>query len=185
MYKKIQIMQSLAETQYVATNPNLKLDSDPQYELLDTQEGTGSRQHTQSIQDIINTIQQSIFNTQGTGANTLFQVIDSPQIPDRPASRTKNYLTYGGIGSRILSSSLRNLSRHRRATGSWTIYSSYDLQGLVTLPVSCSCQTDYYNLSLLTTYTMHGRPCSQMRKIAPMVILIESEKDQCLKKVSS
>ena len=84
-----------AETRYVTANPNARQEDDPEYANLDVKR-IQAEAAVQNIQDIINTIQQSI-STQGTGANNLFKVIDVPQT-GTPLPRSKNYLVGGGVG---------------------------------------------------------------------------------------
>lgn len=120
-----------AETQYIANNPQLDkiaLQSDPQYTLLHAQ--TLQAQGTvQNIQATITTIQQEI---QDSTPDALFRVIDQPAI--LPVSRTKTYLTVGGIGLGvgILAVVLIILIEMRRDRA---IYSANDLQKIAPLPV--------------------------------------------------
>ncbi len=124
-----------AETQYARAHPNLtqaQLANDPQYALLDSQR-LQAQATTQNLHNTINTIQQAI-NTQGTQAGTLFHVIDAPQVPYLPVSRTKNYLIGGGIGLvvALLACTLYLVIVVRRDRG---VYSAYDLQDFVAFPV--------------------------------------------------
>ena len=145
-----------AETQYARAHPNLsqaQLASDPQYALLDVQR-VQAQATVQNIQNIINTIQQSI-STQGTQVETLFQIIDTPQ--DLPASRTKNYLMGGGIGLAIalLACIMYLVIMVRRDRG---IYSPDDLQGLVEFPIIMQLPNlTPAAISLLATPKMHGQ----------------------------
>ena len=124
-----------AETEYVHTHPNLtpiQLSSDPQYAILDAQR-IQVQTKAQNLQNTINTIQQSI-STQGTQASTLYQIIDAPQMPYLPVSRTKNYLIGGGIGLvvALLACTLYLVIVVRRDRG---VYSASDLQDFVAYPV--------------------------------------------------
>jgi hypothetical protein len=147
-----------AETQYNLAHPGLpsdKLISDPQLAVLDAQR-VQAQATEQIIQNIINTIHQSI-NTQGLDSNTLFQVIDAPQLPDRPASRTKDYLVGGGVGLAValLACVMYLVIAVRRDRG---IYSPKELQDLVAFPVIMQLPNlTPETASLLTTNTMRGQ----------------------------
>lgn len=123
-----------AETQYVNSHPedHLKLTTDPQYQQFDTQR-IQAQAIVQNIQNVMNQIEQQI-SVQGSDVNTLFQVIDAPQVPDRPLSRTKNYLVGGGIGLGValLACIIYLVIVVRRNRG---VYSARDLQDLVAVPV--------------------------------------------------
>lgn len=125
----------VAEQRYAADHRNLtpaELAADPQYQQLDAVTKQAEA-NVQNIQNAINTIQQSM-GANGSGASTLFQIVDAPRTPILPVSRTKNYLTSGGIGVGIALLAdiiyLVILARRDRS-----IYSAYDLQDLVSLPV--------------------------------------------------
>lgn len=152
-----------SETHYAAIHPDVKLGSDPEYELLDTQR-LQALTNVQNIQNTINTIQQSIFNTQGTGTNTLFQVIDPPQQPNRPASRTKDYILGGGMGLGIalLACIVYLVIVVRRNRG---VYSDRDLQDLVSFPVVMQLPTlTPAAVSLLAKKTVPGQALLTDRK---------------------
>jgi len=87
-----------AESKYSLDHPELKgqaLQADPQYALLHAQ--TQQAQTTLgNIQSTIATINQQI-STQGTSTDTFFKVLDPPN-DIRGVSRTKTYLTAGGVG---------------------------------------------------------------------------------------
>lgn len=87
---------ALAESQYEAAHPNSRVTNDPQLANLDVTR-LQAQTTVQNIQATINTIQESI-NAQGMNVSTLFQVLDSPQVPDRAVSRMKSYLVGGGTG---------------------------------------------------------------------------------------
>jgi hypothetical protein len=144
------------ETQYARAHPNLnqaQLANDPQYALLDAQR-IQAQATLQNLQNTINTIQQSI-STQGTQVETLFQVIDTPQI--LPVSRTKNYLFGGGIGLAIalLASIIYLVILVRRDRG---IYSPDDLQSLVAFPIIMQLPNlKPATVSLLSNKKMHSQ----------------------------
>ena len=124
-----------AQERYAATHPHLsqaELASDPQYQQLDAATKQAEA-NVQNIQEQINTIQQSI-GTNSSGANTLFQVVDTPQLPQLPLDRKSKFLMGGGIGLAVALLTdiiyLIILVRRDRA-----IYSSYDLQGVIASPV--------------------------------------------------
>jgi hypothetical protein len=147
-----------AETRYVHTRPNLtpnQLTSDPQYALLDAQR-VQAQAKVQNLQNTINTIQQSI-STQGTQAGTLFQVIDAPQVPYQPASRTKDYLVGGGIGLvvALLACIMYLVIVVRRDRG---VYSAADLQDLVAFPIIMQVPNlTPPAITLLTTTKTHSQ----------------------------
>jgi hypothetical protein len=144
------------ETQYVHAHPNLnpnQLSSDPQYALLDAQR-VQAQAKVQNIQNIINTIQQSI-STQGTQVATLYQVIDAPQAPYLPESRTKYYLIGGALGLAValLGCAIYLVIIVRRDRG---VYTADDLQGLVVFPVIMQLpKVTTATVSLLTTNKRH------------------------------
>ncbi len=124
-----------AEEQYVSSHSRLsqaELAADPRYQQLDA--ATKQAQaNVQNIQDQINTIQQSI-GANSSGVNTLFQVVDPPQVPQLPQSRKTKFLMGGGIGLAIalLADAIYLIILVRRDR---SIYSAYDLQGVVSIPV--------------------------------------------------
>ena len=130
MYKKMPNNAVKAEAQYVATNPNVQQMNNPEYANLDLKR-IQAEAAVQNIQDIINTLQQSI-STQGTGPNNLFKVIDAPQT-GTPLPRSKNYLVGGGVGLGIalLACTIYLVILVRRDR---TIYSAYDLQNSSAFP---------------------------------------------------
>ena len=146
-----------AETQYVHAHSNLtlvQLTSDPEYSLLDAQR-LQSQTNVQNIQGIINNLRASI-STQGTGNNTLFQVIDAPLVPDRSVSRTKNYLLAGGGGLAIalLGCVVYLVIAVRRDRG---VYSAHELEQLVAFPVIMQLPTlAPATVSLVTTDATPG-----------------------------
>jgi uncharacterized protein involved in exopolysaccharide biosynthesis len=68
---------------------------DPQYLLLVAQANQASAAVT-TVQDDINTVQQQLA-TLSTGSSGLYTVIDAPNVPDRPVSRSKTFLLAAGI----------------------------------------------------------------------------------------
>jgi uncharacterized protein involved in exopolysaccharide biosynthesis len=124
-----------AQTAYARAHPNLsqaQLANDPQYTLLDTQRQQ-AQSTVQNLHNTINTIQQAI-NTQGTQAGTLFQVVDTPQVPYQPVSRSKNYLIGGGAGLvvALLACVIYLVIVVRRDQG---VYWAEDVQELVAYPI--------------------------------------------------
>jgi len=88
-----------AEQQYRQQHPNLAqndLLNDPQYALLHVE--TQQAQATLgNIQNQIATIEQEI-SLVGTGAGSLYKVLDAPLVPDVPQSRLKQSLYGAGAG---------------------------------------------------------------------------------------
>ncbi len=154
-----------AETQYARAHPNLtqaQLANDPQYALLDTQK-LQAQATAQNLHSTINTIQQAI-NTQGTQAGTLYQIIDAPQVPYLPVSRTKNYLFGGVIGLAValLACVMYLVIVVRRDRG---VYSACDLQDLVAFPIIMQVPNlTTTSVSLLTTTKIHGQALLTERK---------------------
>jgi hypothetical protein len=122
------------ESKYILDHPELKgqaLQTDPQYALLHAQ--TQQAQVTLgNIQTTIATINQQI-STQGTGKDTFFKVLDSPNDV-RGVSRTKTYLTAGGVGLGIalLACVLYIIISARLDR---TLRTSRDIQKVTSLPV--------------------------------------------------
>lgn len=92
------------ESAYLAAHPDIvKSNSsplnDPQYALLDAKR-VQAETTLQSIQSTIATLNQEIA-TQSTGSDTFFKVLDPPIMPDVATSRTKLFLTAGGIGAAV------------------------------------------------------------------------------------
>ncbi len=129
-----------AEATYTATHPNSKLTSDPLSVTNDPQLASldaarvQAQKTVQNLQDTISTIQQLI-GTQGSSVSSLFQVLDPPQAPDRPVSRTKSYLVGGGagLGIALLAIVLFLVILVRRDR---SIYSPVELQHIAALPVA-------------------------------------------------
>jgi len=124
-----------AEAQYVASHPALTPNtelSDPQYKQLDANR-VQTQALVQNIQNTMNTIQQAI-SAQGKAANSLYEVIDAPQIPTTAQSRSKDYMIGGGVGLAIALLAdiiyLIILIRRDRA-----IYSAEDLQNVTAFPI--------------------------------------------------
>jgi len=156
-----------AETTYVRAHPNLtqaQLASDPQYALLDTQRSQ-ALSTVQNLHNTVNTIQQAI-NTQGAQAGTLFQVVDAPQVPYQPLSRTKNYLIGGGTGLvvALLACVIYLVIVVRRYQG---VFSTEDLQNLVAYPIIMQIPSLASNaVSLLRTTTVYDQTLLIERKRA-------------------
>lgn len=123
---------AIAEAHYESAHPTSKVTDDPQLANLDAVR-LQAQTTVQNIQATINTIQQSI-GTQGTNVSALFQVLDAPQVPERPVSRLKSYLVGGGAGLALalLASILFLVILVRR---DHTIYSAVELQHIAALPI--------------------------------------------------
>lgn len=116
-------------------NPNLtpsQLLTDPHYALLD-QQRVQAQSILENIQNNIADLNQKISN-QGTSTDSLFKVIDAPQVAHRPVSRLKLYLISGGIGLGValLACALYIVILVRRDRG---VYTLRDLQKVTALPV--------------------------------------------------
>lgn len=146
---------ALAEAQYQSAHPTSKLTNDPQLANLDGIR-TQAQTTVQSLQDTINTIQQSI-SAQGTNVSSLYQVLDPPQMPDRPVSRFKSYLLGGGAGLAIalLAIVLFLVILVRR---DHTIYSADELQNIIAPALVMQLPgLSTATISLLTRGTAQGR----------------------------
>jgi uncharacterized protein involved in exopolysaccharide biosynthesis len=151
-----------AEARYTSAHPNSRLTSDPQLVTNDPElaslDGTRLQalKNAQSIQDTINTIQAAI-SAQGSSVSNLFQVLDPPQAPNRPASRTRSYLVGGGIGLAValLASVLFLVILVRR---DHKIYSEVELQHVIPSPLVMQLPTlSPSTISLLTLSTTQGQ----------------------------
>lgn len=106
--------------------------ADAEYQLLN-----GQAQQAQAtllnLQNAITQVNQEL-TTIGTGADGLFLVIDTPQIPDRSVSRLKTILLGGGVGLglALLASAIFILVLVRR---NHAIASPDDVDRVVQLPV--------------------------------------------------
>lgn len=106
---------------------------DPQYALL-----LGQSQQAQTavlnVQNTIASIKQQIA-IESMGTNTLFEVIDTPNLPAQPTSRTKVLLLYAGSGLvlAILACSLYRMFVVRRARSLYTRHDAESLDGLQVL----------------------------------------------------
>ena len=146
------------ETAYARAHPTLtqaQLANDPQYALLDTQR-LQDQTTVQNLHGTINTIQQAIL-TQGTQSGTLFQVIDAPQVPYQPISRTKNYLIGAGAGLvvALLVCVIYLVVVVRRDHG---VYSADDIQDVVSFPIIMQVPNFTSGaVSLLNPTTIHSR----------------------------
>lgn len=152
--QKQQDQDVAAEDQYAAAHRSetaSDLAVDPQYQQLDTAVKQDAST-VQNIQDQINTIQQSM--GANSTAGTLFQVQDAPQVPQLPLSRLQKFLMGAGIGLGIalLFDIIYLIILVRRDR---SIYSAYDLQDVVTLPVLMQVPTlTPASTSLLTSNQM-------------------------------
>jgi uncharacterized protein involved in exopolysaccharide biosynthesis len=124
-----------AESKYLLAHPNLiKVDlaTDPQYTQLHSQ--TLQAQTTeQNVQTTIATINQEMA-AQGSGSDSIFQVLDPPVANYVPDSRTKNYLVAGGLGLALalLACALYIVILVRRNR---TVDTAFELQKASTFPV--------------------------------------------------
>ena len=122
-----------AEAQYINMHPKKEdLVNDPQYALLHSE--TQQAQATVTdLQTRIDTLNQEI-STQAVSTESLFQVIDAPQVASQPVSRVKTLLLTGGIGLALslLACTLYVLIAVRRDRG---IYTARDLQRAADLPI--------------------------------------------------
>ena len=126
-----------AEAQYLAAHPSLKSSTtvalaDPQYALLDAKR-LQAQATLQNLQSTIATLNQQI-TLEGTGTNSLFQVVDAPIVPDVSVSRTKTFLTIGGVGAGVglAACVLYLLMLVRRDSA---LYTLSDVQEVTTYPV--------------------------------------------------
>jgi len=121
-----------AESRYASSHPADRLVNDPKFALLDSQR-LQAQAAVQTIQGEITTVNQAI-SVQGTSADSLFQVIDEPVVPDRAVTRTKLYLIAGGIGLGVAIFAyalyIVILVRRNRA-----IYTPLDLEKVISAPV--------------------------------------------------
>ena len=123
------------ESQYIRSHPSLKqsdLATDPQYQQLHAQ--TLQAQATlANLQSSITTINEEIV-TQGTGAEGLYKVLDTPILNYTPVSRTKYYLIGGIIGLvvALLACSLLIVMQIRRDD---TVHTAFELQKVTAFPV--------------------------------------------------
>jgi uncharacterized protein involved in exopolysaccharide biosynthesis len=141
--------------QYTAAHPTSNVTNDPQLASLNAAmvqaQGT-----LQNVQTTINAIQGQI-GAQGSNGSTLFQVIDPPQTPELPLSRTKSYLVGGGTGLAIalLGSALFIVILVRR---DHIIYSEVELQQVVPSPLIIQLpKLSPSTISLLTPSTTTGQ----------------------------
>ncbi len=163
-----------AESKYIAAHPDLKLATDPEYQLLDAQR-VQAQKNIQDLQSTVDQIQQSI-KIQGSNVNSLFQVVDAPQ-PAQRLSRTKDYLVGGVIGLvlAILACSIFLVVLVRRDRG---VYSAFDLKDVVQFPVVLQLpKLTPIAITLLTTTKKHDQALLTDGGSSPKVILIDSEKE--------
>jgi hypothetical protein len=124
-----------AEAQYISAHPNIPLNqlaNDPEYAYLDAQR-LQAQSTLQNIQSEIASINEQI-STLSSSNGSLFTVIDSPAIPQRSASRLKQYLLGGGVGLAVsfLACALYLVILIRRDRG---VYSGLELRKFTTLPI--------------------------------------------------
>lgn len=130
-----------AESAYLLAHPKLtqnlnltpsQLLTDPNYALLD-QQRVQAQSTLGNIETNIANLNQTISN-QGTSTDSLFKVIDTPQLAHRPVSRLKPLFISGGIGLGValLACALYIIILVRRDRG---VYTLRDLQKVTALPV--------------------------------------------------
>jgi len=125
----------LAESQYIQAHQTLtqsQLQSDPQYQQLHTQT-LRAQLNVQNIETSITSLEQEIA-THSIGAASLFQILDAPTVPTKPASRLKIYLLGGGGGLAIalLACTIYVILVNR---GDRRVYSSLDVLKFTDYPV--------------------------------------------------
>jgi uncharacterized protein involved in exopolysaccharide biosynthesis len=125
----------IAEQAYLSAHPGLssqQLENDPQYQALHAQT-LQAQNNVANIQASINQIEQQI-NEVGTSSDSLFKTVDAPYILSQPVSRTKTYITVGGISLAValLACTIYLLILIR---GDRSIYTPLDLQKVTSLPV--------------------------------------------------
>lgn len=114
------------------TQPGVSPMNDPQYAALDAQRQS-DQANVQNIQANIDELNQQI-KAEGTNLQSFFKEVDNPLVPTQPQSRTKQFLTAGGVGLGVglvaCLAFLLILMRRDKA-----IYMARDLEKLATLPV--------------------------------------------------
>ncbi len=132
-------MAAAAEAKYLRGHPDLAKQgpelaavSDPHYSQLHAQTQQ-AQAVVQGLQITITTLEQEI-STQGHNVNNLFKIMDPPSISYRSNSRTKLYLTGGGIGlgTAILACVLFLIILVRR---DHSVYDALDIQKITDVPV--------------------------------------------------
>src|SRR5205085_7949107 len=91
-----------AEQTYIQAHPGVtqtQLLRDPQYQQLVSQ-AQQALQHEQDLQAIVTSLEQDTA-MHGLGAESLYQVIDSPVASDKPLSQLKSLMLAGGVGLAI------------------------------------------------------------------------------------
>lgn len=134
---------SLAEAEYLAVDPTLASDilrsgaqygelEDPQYALLHTQT-LQSQATVNTIEANLDSLNQQI-TSQKNGSNSLFKIIDPPQIPIRPVGRVKLFLEAGatGLGLALAACALYIIMALRQNRA---IYTMDDLERVTSYPV--------------------------------------------------
>ena len=125
-----------AENQYLATHPGKsqsQLLTDPRYVQLHVQ-AVQAQTSLQDLQNSTNTISQEIQTIQGAGNDSLFAVLDAPEVPSLPVSRTNQLVEAGGIGLAValLACALYIFAIVRRDHG---VYTAYDLGNVTAFPL--------------------------------------------------
>lgn len=124
-----------AESHYLQTHPLLTgnaLQQDLQYQYLHGQT-LQAQQNLQNIQTSISTLQQDI-TTHALVALNLYQVVDTPAVPNQPLSRVKILLlgTGAGLAIALVACTLFIILAMR---GDRRVYSRSDLQKVTGYPV--------------------------------------------------
>jgi uncharacterized protein involved in exopolysaccharide biosynthesis len=147
-----------AESQYITEHQGLTANtllSDPQYAKLNMGQ-LRTQSVVQNLQNTIDTMQRSI-SAQGRGTNSLYEILDTPQVPASSLSRSKDYLTGGsvGLGLALLASTIYLVILVRR---DHAIYSTNDLQKVTALPIVMQLPNlTPATVSLLATGTVGDR----------------------------
>jgi hypothetical protein len=127
-----------AEAQYVSSHPRLQnnpvlLQNDAQYLQDDA-----ARQQWQTAVDTLNgqvqALQQEIDQLSAGGAAALYLVLDKPQVPDKPDSRTKDFVL-GGVLGLVLALLIGTLAIVFSLRRDHSIYRPADLAKVTDLPV--------------------------------------------------
>ncbi len=139
------------ESAYLAGHPGAATANDPQYLQLDATRQQ-SEATVQNIQSTIATLNQEIA-TQSTGKGAFFRTLDSPQKALSPKSRSKLFLTGGGVGAAIglLVCIIYILMIVRRDR---SLYTALDVQRATSYPVLMQVpQLSKATKALLTAHT--------------------------------
>jgi len=126
-----------AEQAYLQAHPELRRPgiaplNDPQYAALDAQRQQAQADEKNVETNITSLTQQ--LSAEGTNLESFFKELDNPLVPIQPQSRTKQFLTAGGVGLGVGIIAclvfLLILVRRDRA-----VYIPRDLENLVDFPI--------------------------------------------------